>query len=137
MVYNNFPCFGEIAESASPKLYNSYKELVAVNRIRELRLSREMKQSDLALLLKCAPTAVSKYELGQLDVGSATICKLCEIFGCTADYLLGRSVLPTSDISAEEARLLQAYRRCDDRARDMVQLALAPFAQEDGSIETA
>jgi transcriptional regulator with XRE-family HTH domain len=95
-----------------------------------------MKQSDLAFLLKCAPTAVSKYELGQLDIGSATICKLCDIFGCTADYLLGRSTLPTPEISAEEARLLQAYRRCDDRARDMVLLALAPFSA-DGSSETA
>lgn len=96
-----------------------------------------MKQSDLAGLLKCAPTAISKYELGQLDIGSETICKLCEIFGCSADYLLGRSALPSSEISEEEARLLQAYRRCDDRARDMVRLALAPFAQEAGSSATA
>lgn len=88
-------------------------------------------------MLKCAPTAVSKYELGQLDIGSETICKLCEIFGCSADYLLGRSALPTSELSEEETQLLQAYRRGDDRARDMVRLALAPFAQEAGSSETA
>lgn len=108
-----------------------------MNKIRDLRLSSGMKQSDLAKLLRCAPTAVSKYELGQLDIGSETICKLCEIFGCTADYLLGRSTLQTPEISDEEARLLQAYRRCDDRARDMVRLALAPFVQEAGSSETA
>ena len=108
-----------------------------MNRIRDLRLSSSMKQSDLAKMLKCAPTAVSKYELGQLDIGSETICKLCEIFGCSADYLLGRSALPTPELSAEEAQLLQAYRRGDDRARDMVRLALAPFAQEAGSSATA
>ncbi len=108
-----------------------------MNKIRELRLSRSMKQSDLAGLLKCAPTAVSKYELGQLDIGSETICKLCEIFGCTADYLLGRSSLPTAELSEEESRLLLAYRRSDGRAKDMVKLALAPFAQEDSSSETA
>ena len=108
-----------------------------MNRIRDLRLSSSMKQSDLAKMLKCAPTAVSKYELGQLDIGSETICKLCEIFGCSADYLLGRSALPTPELSEEEAQLLQAYRRGDDRARDMVRLALAPFAQEAGSSETA
>lgn len=108
-----------------------------MNKIRDLRLSSGMKQSDLAKLLKCAPTAVSKYELGQLDIGSETICKLCEIFGCTADYLLGRSALPTPELSAEETQLLQAYRRGDDRARDMVRLALAPFTQEAGSSATA
>ena len=88
--------------------------MVVMNRIRELRLSRNMKQSDLATILNCAPTAISKYELGQLDIGSAIICKLCEIFGCTADYLLGRSSLPTAELSEEESRLLQAYRRGDD-----------------------
>lgn len=108
-----------------------------MNRIRELRLSRDMKQSDLATILNCAPTAISKYELGQLDIGSAIICKLCEIFGCTADYLLGRSSLPTAELSEEESRLLQAYRRGDDRAKDMVKLALEPFVQEAGSSETA
>ena len=95
-----------------------------------------MKQSDLAKILNCAATAISKYELGQLDLSSVTINRLCDVFGCTADYLLGRSELPTPEISAEEARLLQAYRRADDRARDMVRLALAPFTQ-DGSSETA
>ena len=107
-----------------------------MNKIRELRQKAGMKQADLAAILSCAPTLISKYELEQLDLGSATICRLCEIFGCTADYLLGRSELPTPEISAAEARLLQAYRRADGRARDMVDLALAPFAQ-DGSSETA
>ena len=96
-----------------------------------------MKQSDLAKILNCANTAISKYENGQLDLGSATINRLCDVFGCTADYLLGRSELPTPEISAAEARLLQSYRRADGRARDMVDLALTPFAQEAGSSETA
>lgn len=108
-----------------------------MNKIRDLRAIRGLKQSDLAKMLNCSNTAISNYETGLRDVDSETICKLCEIFGCTADYLLGRSLLPTPEISAEEARLLQAYRRCDDRARDMVRLALAPFAQEAGSSETA
>lgn len=108
-----------------------------MNKIRDLRQNAGMKQSDLAKILNCAPTAVSKYELGQLDLSSATIGRLCDVFGCTADYLLGRSELPTPEISDEEARLLQAYRRADSRARDMVELALSPFAQDTGSSETA
>ena len=108
-----------------------------MNRIKDLRVSKGLSQRDLGLSLNCTDVTVSRYETGQRDIDSETICKLCEIFGCTADYLLGRSPLPTPEISAEEARLLQAYRRCDDRARDMVRLALAPFAQEDGSSATA
>ena len=108
-----------------------------MNRIKDLRASRGLSQRDLGISLNCTDVTVSRYETGQRDIDSETICKLCEIFGCTADYLLGRSLLPTPELSDEEARLLQAYRRCDDRARDMVRLALAPFAQETGSSETA
>ena len=108
-----------------------------MNNLRAVRIEKNLKQGDLAKLLNCAPITISRYETGQRDIDSATLCKLCEIFGCTADYLLGRSSLPTAELSEEESRLLQAYRRGDDRARDMVRLALEPFVQEAGSSETA
>lgn len=108
-----------------------------MNRLRELRTKKALKQGDLAVLLNCTAATVSKYELEQRGMDSETICRLCEIFGCTADYLLGRSSLPSPDLSEEETRLLLAWRRGDDRARDMVRLALDPFVQEAGSSETA
>ena len=108
-----------------------------MNRIKDLRVSIGLSQRDLGLSLNCTDVTISRYETGQRDIDSRTICKLCEIFGCSADYLLGRSALPTPELSEEEAQLLQAYRRGDDRARDMVRLALAPFAQEAGSSATA
>ena len=118
-------------------MYNFHKAVVSVNKIRDLRTREGLKQTDLAKMLNCSNTAISNYETGFRDIDSETICKLCEIFGCSADYLLGRSALPTPELSDEEAQLLQAYRRGDDRARDMVRLALAPFAQEAGSSATA
>lgn len=114
-------------------LYNFTEAVVIVNRIKDLRVSADMKQADLAKLLSCSPTAISYYETGVRDIDSGTICKLCEIFGCTADYLLGRSPLPSADLTPEEESLLQAWRRCDDRARDMVTVALAPFREEEQS----
>lgn len=108
-----------------------------MNRLRDIRMEKRMNQADLAKLLNVSSMTVSRYESGGSDIDSTTVCKLCEIFGCTADYLLGRSSLPTAELSEEESRLLQAYRRGDDRARDMVRLALEPFVQEAGSSETA
>lgn len=108
-----------------------------VNNLRELRKAKNLRQQDLAAALNVAPITVSRYETGDRDIDSETICRLCEIFGCTADYLLGRSSLPSPDLSEEETRLLLAWRRGDDRARDMVRLALDPFVQEAGSSETA
>ncbi len=62
-----------------------------MNRIRELRAEKGMKQSELAALLNCAPTAVSKWELEENGMDSRLIMRLCEIFDCSADYLLCRS----------------------------------------------
>ena len=84
---------------------------------------------DLARLLAIAPTAVSKYELGQLDISSATICALCDIFGCTADYLLGRSILPAADLTEEEARLLLAWRVAPDNEKAAIRAMLAPSSE--------
>ena len=96
-----------------------------------------MNQADLARLLNVSSMTISRYESGGSEIDSATICRLCEIFDCSADYLLGRSDIPKTDLTAEELRLLVAFRRSDERARDMVRVALGPFVQEAGSSETA
>ncbi len=101
-----------------------------MNRLRELRSARGWRQADLAQILSTKPQTVSRYEKGDRDIDSETVCRLCDIFGCTADYLLGRSELPNNEISDEEAELVLAFRRADDRAREMVRLALAPFTGE-------
>ena len=102
-----------------------------MNRIRELRESKGWTQSRLGKELNCAAMTISRYESEQHEIGGETIIKLCDIFGCTADYLLGRSPVSVSQLPEEEEQLLVAWRRSDSRARDMVAVALAPFRQED------
>ena len=101
-----------------------------MNRIRELRKSRGWQQADLAEELAVSRQAVGRYETGDRDPDLETIDRICDIFGCTADYLLGRSNIPTPQISAEEWRLLAAWRQADDRARTMVELALEPWTEK-------
>ena len=101
-----------------------------MNRIKELRIQNNMKQSDVAKLLKCATTAISKYELGQLDISSSTIIALCDIFSCTADYLLGRTVTGGLKLSPEEESTILALRRADERARSIIDVALQPFRED-------
>lgn len=79
---------------------------------------------------------VGRYERGDRGIDAETICQLCDIFGCTADYLLGRSETPSPVLTPEEESLLMAWRRCDDRARDMVVVALAPFASDESQSAT-
>lgn len=108
-----------------------------MNRIKALRQDRNMRQADLAILLNTKPQTVSRYEKGERGLDIETVFRLCDIFGCTADYLLGRSVQPTAALSEDEAQLLAAYRRSDDRARDMIRVALDPFWEENSPSSTA
>ena len=95
-----------------------------MNRIRDLRVSRNMSQAQLGKVLGCISATVSKYELEQSQLDPTTINLLCDYFGVTADYLLCRSNTPTATISDAEADLLAAYRAADSDTKAMVQLAL-------------
>ena len=99
-----------------------------MNRIKELRIANNMTQEKLGKILNRAKTAISKYELEQLGLDVELINQLCDIFNCTADYLLCRSDSPSAKISEDEAALLRAYRVADDHTKAVVRLALEPFS---------
>ena len=64
-----------------------------------------------------------------------TICQLCDIFGCTADYLLCRSSSPAPVIAEEDAAVLDAYHAAPREIRDIVDTALGPY--KPGVIESS
>lgn len=101
-----------------------------MNRIKELRLRDGMKQAALADLLQVNQQAISKYELEQIDLDTVTIRRLCEIFGVTADYLLGFSSVPTASVSEEDAALTAAYHAAPESVRQGIDALLAPFMGE-------
>lgn len=61
------------------------------NRLRDLREDRDLKQKDLADLLKIHQTTYSDYELGRLNIPIATLHLLADYYGVSTDYLLGRT----------------------------------------------
>lgn len=82
------------------------------------------------MLLRVGQQAISRYENGDRDMSPDTIEQVCRIFGCTADYLLCLSDRREPDLTAEEISLLAAWHAADDRAREMVQVALRPFMEK-------
>ena len=108
-----------------------------MNRIKELRLAAGMKQSELAAYLNVSANAVSNYEVGIRDIDSETICKLCDIFGCTADFLLCRAAMAAPELTPEEESLLLSWRAADAHARAIVDLTLSPFKKESSDSATA
>lgn len=62
-----------------------------MNRLRELRNKRGWTQEYLGAKLNVQKSAISKYEIGRTSLSDELIAQLCQIFECSADYLLGLS----------------------------------------------
>lgn len=60
-------------------------------RLKELRIGKNMLQKELADLLKVSPSTIGMYERGQRDPDTDTLRFLAEYFDVSIDYLLGRT----------------------------------------------
>lgn len=60
--------------------------------IRVYRTLNRMTQQELGKALGVTAQAVSKYECGLAEPDSSSIMKMCDMFGVSADELLGRTV---------------------------------------------
>lgn len=59
------------------------------DRIKELRLEKNISQMDLALATGISQSAIAKWELGKTEPTATAIITLARFFGETTDYLLG------------------------------------------------
>lgn len=67
-------------------------------RLKKIRETNNMLQSDLAKKINLSSSAVSMYELGERDPDTETLKKIADIFNVSTDYLLGRAEKPEKDI---------------------------------------
>ena len=68
-----------------------------MNRFKELRLNAGFKsQNELAKILFVNQTAVSQWERGVTTPSQQILLKLCDLYGVSTDYLLGRSDYPNA-----------------------------------------
>ncbi len=75
-----------------------------MNKIRELREDRDLRQIDVSNTTGIDQKTLSNYETGRTNPDSYAIIKLAEFFGVTCDYLLGvtdRNLRNTNDIIDE------------------------------------
>ena len=59
------------------------------DRIRELRVDRDLTQANIANILKTSQRYYSEYELGKRAIPIQHIITLCLFYGVSADYILG------------------------------------------------
>lgn len=62
-----------------------------MNRIRDLREDRDMRQSDLAEATGIDQRTISNYETEKTFPDSVSLIRLADFFGVSIDYLVGRT----------------------------------------------
>ncbi len=62
-----------------------------MNRIRELREDRDLRQIDVATATGIDQKTLSNYETGKTNPDSYSLIKLADFFGVSIDYLVGRT----------------------------------------------
>lgn len=63
-------------------------------RLKELRKSKNLKQTDMAKLLSCTEQHYQRLEYGKVNVPSLTLIALADYFEVSIDYLVGRTDNP-------------------------------------------
>ena len=58
-------------------------------RIRNLRLDKDLTQTDIAKLLNTSQTVYSRYERNERDLPIDYLYTLCKFYNVSADYILG------------------------------------------------
>lgn len=64
-------------------------------RLKELRKSKKMKQTDIASFLEITSRHYQDCEYGKVTPSATMLIKLADYFNVSTDYLLGRSDDPT------------------------------------------
>ena len=83
----------------------SMEKNISLNRIRELREDRDLRQTDVAAATGIDQRSISNYETGKTLPDSDSVIKLAEFFGVTCDYLLGVSARSLDNIQTVIAEL--------------------------------
>ena len=102
-----------------------------MNRIKDLRLARDMSQADLGAVLGCTGQSVSRFEREEHQLDPALICALCDFFNCSADYLLCRTEIKKPELTDDEFRLVEAFRAADPDLQDLIRRNLKMNRPED------
>ena len=100
-----------------------------MNRIRDLRTAAGWTQAQLGARIGAVKSTVSGYEKEQHYLDTPTIHALCDLFGCTADYLLGRAERLQPEVTKEDEKFLAAYHALPLEIRRAVDGLMAPYME--------
>ncbi len=99
-------------------------------RLKQLRIENNLRQSDVAKVLKVTPEAYSMWETGVRQPSLAGLITLSSLYGVTLEYLVGITDARRDygNLSTDEERVLGWYNRLDNTDRQLLTLLLQSLA---------
>ncbi len=88
-----------------------------MNRIKDLREDRDLRQMDVANAVGIDQRSLSNYETGKTNPDSETVVKLARFFGVSCDYLLGVSSQNLTDNRQIVKELEEIKKRLEEIQR--------------------
>ena len=85
--------------------------------LRKIRVNRNLKVQEVSDYLCCLPSVYSRYENGKREPSIDVLLKLSQLYGVSVDYLIGNDEVVDTSITKNEAIMIKAMRRADERAR--------------------
>lgn len=111
-----------------------------MNRIKELREEKSLRQSDLAKVVGVNQTCIGKYERGELEPNISTLLLLADFFNVSVDFLLGREddfgnivqkSKKESSINKEDREMLDLLKNISPYQREALMVYLKSLTAED------
>ena len=100
------------------------------NRIRELRNERSMSRTDLADAIGISESLMLSYESGMEWISMDHVRKMCDLFECTGDYLLGYTPFRHAPEPLNDAVLIKAYHAASEKEKKLVLMILSDYMEE-------
>lgn len=106
-----------------------------MNRIKELRRSRKLRQSDLAMELQVSQATLSNWESDRYEPDFDALKKLSDYFQVSVDYILGRDEKrPVAETdNGREREFVQLFEKLTPEQQDMVLAQLKGVVDSQGN----
>lgn len=106
----------------------------AIMRLKELRKSKGLLQSEIADVLGISNSTYAYYEREERKLTPTMLCRLADFFDVTVDELLGRTQPSLfDDARIEQQRVLQMYQQLTPHQQDLIMERMQGFI--DGNVE--
>ncbi len=102
--------------------------------LRKLREEKGVTQKQLADIISVSQQSINKYENHNIEPDIDTLIKMADYFETSVDYIVGHSkirrkieIVNSYDLNAEEAKLVEDYRKLSNKQRFSIALILESY----------